>query len=359
MTPGVAVTAWAVHVPGLSEADLPGAGPGPACGPDRAAEVLGRKGLLGKEPSTRLALCATHRALGLGPGRPAAPLPGADRTAVVVSSNLGNVGTVCSVLDEMRARSARAVSPLQAPNASSNVVASTIAIWYGFAAANLMVCSGATGGLDAVRLAALLLRAGRADRVVVVGVEPADGPSAALAAAGPVDAPLREAAACVVLERAETGLLLGPVSYGPGPDAGPGGPADLELGPVGDGADPVAALGDTYGAHGVLQVAVAAATLAATPGTARLRCGDPEDGYAAVRLATAGPTHPEPRRTVMTQHEPPTPIPNPVPVLAGTVPADEVRYGSGDPAGYELDGIPQALLDRIGALDVDTASGCG
>lgn len=357
MNPGVGVTAWAVHVPGLSEVDLAGGGPGPACGPDRAAEVLGRKGLLGKEASTRLALCAVHRAFGLGPGRPAAPLPGADRTAVVVSSNLGNVGTVCSVLDEMRARSGRAVSPLQAPNASSNVIASTIAIWYGFAAANLMVCSGATGGLDAVRLAALLLRAGRADRVVVVGVEPEDEPSVALAAAGPVDAPLRAAAACVVLERAEAGLLLGPVSYGPGPDVGAGGPVDLELGP--DGGDPVAALGDTYGAHGVLQLAVAAATLTATPGTARLRCGDPEDGYAAVRLATAGATPPELRRTVMTQDERPTTIPDPIPVSAGSVPADEVRYGSGDPAGYELDGVPQALLDRVGALDVDTASGCG
>ena len=352
MNPGVAVTAWAVHVPGLSDADLAGGGPAPACGPDGAAEVLGRKGLLGKEPSTRLALCAVHRAFGLGPGRPAAPLPGADRTAVVVSSNLGNVGTVCSVLDEMRARSGRAVSPLQAPNASSNVIASTIAIWYGFAAANLMVCSGATGGLDAVRLAALLLRAGRADRAVVVGVEPADAPSAALAAAGPVDAPLRAAAACVVLERAGDGLLLGPVTYGAGPDVGPGGPVDLDLGPDGD---PVAALGDTYGAHGVLQVAVAAATLAAAPGTARLRCGDPEDGYAAVRLATAGPTPPGLRRTVMTQDERPTPTPVPI----GHEPEDGVRYGSGDPAGYELDGIPQALLDRVGALDVDTASGCG
>ena len=57
----------------------------------------------------------------------------------------------------------------------------------------------------------------------------------------------------------------------------------------------------------------------------------------------------------MTQDERPVPTP----VLAGAVPADDVRYGSGDPAGYELDGIPQAVLDRIGTLDVDTASGCG
>ena len=283
MSTGVAVTAWAVHVPGLSDAELPGGGPVPACGPDRAAEVLGRKGMLGKEPATRLALCAVHRTFGLPPGRPGEPLPGAGRTGVVVSSNLGNVDTVCSVLDEVRARSARAVSPLQAPNASSNVIASTIAIWYGFAGANLMLCSGATGGLDAVRLGSLLLRAGRVDRAVVVGVEPADDRATALAGIGPGAAPLRAAAGCVVLERADTGLLLGPVRYGPAT----GTTADLVFGPTGD---PVADLGDTYGAHGVLQLAVAAATLAAgSGGAAELRCGDPEDGYAGVRLSATGP----------------------------------------------------------------------
>ncbi|HEU4425171.1 MAG TPA: hypothetical protein VFR67_21795, partial [Pilimelia sp.] len=36
---------------------------------ERAGLVVGRKGLLYKEPATRLALCAVHRALGLPPGR--------------------------------------------------------------------------------------------------------------------------------------------------------------------------------------------------------------------------------------------------------------------------------------------------
>lgn len=274
------VTGWAAHVPGLSAGNLPGALAAQGCAPEKAAEVLGRKGLLGKEPATRLALCAVHRTFGLGPGRPAEPLPGGARTGVVVSSNLGNVETICSVLDEMREHSGRAVSPLQAPNASSNIIASTIAIWYGFTGANLTACSGATGGLDAVRLGTLLVRSGRVDRAVLVGVEPGDATASALAATGPVHAPLRAAAACVVLEPGESGLVLGPVTYGTPPA-----PADLVLGPGSN--DPVGALGDTYGAHGLLQVAVAAAELATgRHHSAVATCGDAEDGYASVRLTT-------------------------------------------------------------------------
>ena len=44
------VTGWALHVPG------PGSD---AVGPDEAAALLGRKGLLGKEPATRLANSAS------------------------------------------------------------------------------------------------------------------------------------------------------------------------------------------------------------------------------------------------------------------------------------------------------------
>ena len=291
---GVAVTAAVAHVPGLSGAELPGAGATPACGPDDARTVLGRKGLLGKEPSTRLALCAVHRAFGLPPGRPAEPVPGAAGTAVLVSSNLGNIGTVCAVMEEMRA--GRGVSPLDAPNASSNVIASTISIWYGLTGPNVMLCDGATSGLDAVRLGELLLRSGRAHRAVVVGVEPEDPASAELASLGPVGRPLLAGAACVVLEPYVPGetpaVLLGAgtglAAREPEPDVPEGA---VRLRSVGAGADALARLGDSYGAHGVLQVAVAAAELARRAGTpagraagwdsAVLSCGDPEDGYAA------------------------------------------------------------------------------
>ncbi|MYX58348.1 beta-ketoacyl synthase, partial [Streptomyces sp. SID8382] len=190
---GVTVTAHALHVPdpiGGSVATAAGdlfssVAPEPACGPDRAHTVLGRKGLLFKEDATRLALCAVHRAFGLPPGKLTEPLPGAEHTAVVVSSNVGNARTVRDIVAGMRAGSAHDVSPLNGPNASSNVIASTLAIRYGFTGPNLMVCSGATSGLDAVRLGALLLRGERARRVVVVGAEPDDEVARGLAALRP------------------------------------------------------------------------------------------------------------------------------------------------------------------------------
>lgn len=258
----VAITAHAVHVPGLSAVDLPGSPAEPAPGPADAHRVLGRKGLLAKEPATRLALCATHAALRLPPGKLTGPVPGAAGTAVVVASNLGNVATVCEVVDQVRAEGGHAVSPLVAPNASSNIIASSIALRYGFTGPNFLVCSGATAGIDAVRLGALLVRTGRTHRSVVVGVEPDDEIATRLCPG------LRAAAACVVLEPHRPGdpVVLGPVTRDR-----PGHTVDLSA--VG---------GATYGAEGVLGVAVAAAL-----GGHTAACGSPAEGYAAVPVVAA------------------------------------------------------------------------
>jgi len=255
----VAITGHAVHVPGLSEVDIPGSPAEPAVGADEAHRVLGRKGLLAKEPATRLALCATQVALGLPPGKLAEPVPGAAGTAVVVASNLGNVATVCEVVDQVRAEGGRAVSPLVAPNASSNIIASSIALRYGFTGPNFLVCSGATAGLDAVRLGALLIRSGRTHRAVVVGVEPDDEIATKLCPG------LRAAAAAVILEPAADGMVLGGITRSR---------THLE--------STVDVPADTYGAAGVLGVAVAAAL-----GTDHLvACGSPEDGYAALPVGS-------------------------------------------------------------------------
>jgi hypothetical protein len=246
---GMTVTGWSLYLPG---ADIDGAlapvlgrAPGEwagreAPGPERASAVVGRKGLLAKEPATRLALCAVHRALGLPAGqRPARPWPAAPDTAVIACSNLGNVGTVAAVTRTVAAEGGRGVSILDAPNASSNVVASTVALWFGFGGPNLMVCSGSTAGLDGLRLAGLLLRAGRARRVVLVGTEPDDEAARAL-----YGGPLRAGAACVVLQA------------GRGRDAPPRLRGGLEVGP--GGFDPAAHWGPCYGADGVVALALAA-----------------------------------------------------------------------------------------------------
>ncbi|MFC4014144.1 beta-ketoacyl synthase N-terminal-like domain-containing protein [Nonomuraea purpurea] len=264
-----AVTAYAVHVPGADgERALPGALRVPACSAEQAHELLGRKGLLAKDEATRLALCAVHRALGRPPRAPRPDHPADPATAVVVASNLGNTATVARIAAEARERGARSVSPLDAPTASSNVIAGAVAIWFRYGGPNLTVCSGATAGMDAIWLGCLLLRSGRAEQVVVVGVEPGDPVAAALHASRAGAVPgisLRAAAACLVLRSAP---------------AAPGAQAVLELSAdpvdVGDGA-PVKELGDTYGAAGVLRTALAVAELE-PGGRTRVICGDRVDG---------------------------------------------------------------------------------
>jgi hypothetical protein len=287
-------TAWSLHLPGL---DLEPAlterfgrlgdwARHEAAPPDKAATVLGRKGMLYKEPATRLALCAVHRAFGVPAGqRPGwSPAPG---TAVVVASNLGNVETVARVTRTIEAEGGSAVSVLDAPNVSSNVIASTVALWFGFGAANLMICSGAGSGLDGLALADLLVRAGRADRVVLVGVEPADPVATELFAAAAGQPALRAGAACVVLERARPGeasaggrLLVRFTGDSQLPDTviGPG------------GFDPARHWGDFYGARDVVALALAA-ELAVTEGRHEVgvRGGAGSDGQARqVLLSTVG-----------------------------------------------------------------------
>lgn len=292
----IAVTGWSVHLPEVDMAavlpgDLRAAAPAePACTPERAHTLLGRKGLLSKEPATRLALCAVHRALGLPPGRPE-PGPVRTDTGVVVAGNLGNVATVAEVARTVSGEGVRGVSPMAAPNASSNVVASTVALWFRFGGPNLMVCSGSTAGLDAFALARLLLLAGTVRRVVLVGAEPADETATTLHGYGAGTANLRAGAACVLLEPAkpepgkpEPGK---PEPAKPEPDepvagvyvaAGRPVPAEVTIGP--GGFDPTVHWGDCYGAQGVLGLALAAAVTGA--GAARsvgVVCGSDEDGW--------------------------------------------------------------------------------
>ncbi|MEU5904161.1 beta-ketoacyl synthase N-terminal-like domain-containing protein [Micromonospora sp. NPDC047527] len=290
----VAVTSYSVHLPaddrfGTTVAGLPTVDPG--CPSDRANTLLGRKGLLYKEPATRLALCAVHRALGLSDGvRPDATLdPG---TAVVAASNLGNVATVVDVTRTVAREGSRGVSPMAAPNASSNVIASSIALWFRFGGPNLMVCSGETAGLDALALGVLLLRAHRADRVLVVGAE-ADDETAVAVRRGPaadaVAPPLRAGAACVVLEPVTRAAApLATLTVGPTVrrrEDVPPWPARIVVGP--GHLDPASAWGDCYGAQGVLQTALAARLVAEGADGVAVLCGGDDDGWRTALLTPA------------------------------------------------------------------------
>jgi 3-oxoacyl-[acyl-carrier-protein] synthase II len=206
----VSVTGVGMEIPGSA----PGEGPlelfdawasriGTISPPDFTPQAtLGQRGLRYKDRATQLALCAAAHALadaGLDPKDTATMAPAA--FGVIVSSTFAIADTVCRVVETIHAGGVAATSPMDLPNASANVAASSIAIWFGLTALNLNVSSGATSGVDAIHLAATAIRAGRAQRMLVVGVEPADEVVAQLmAGAGSVSPNLFDGACAVVLE---------------------------------------------------------------------------------------------------------------------------------------------------------------
>ncbi|MEU1624782.1 beta-ketoacyl synthase N-terminal-like domain-containing protein [Streptomyces sp. NPDC020096] len=136
-------------------------------------------GLTGKEMrhrdrASRLALRSADAALrdaGLLSGTASYSGP-ADRTAVVVSSNLGNLDTVCSFLDTIDQETSKGLKATGLPHTSSNSIAGWVAIGYGLSGPNLTLCNGPSSGLDALHWARILISTGRADVALVTGVEP-------------------------------------------------------------------------------------------------------------------------------------------------------------------------------------------
>ncbi|WP_019925336.1 beta-ketoacyl synthase N-terminal-like domain-containing protein [Nocardia sp. BMG111209] len=161
---------------------------------------LGGRRLRHKDRASRLALCAVERAL-IDAGLPTDPVETAGTTATVVSSNHGNLDSVCDFTDRIAEQSTAALSPLGLPHVSSNAIAGWIAIRHRLHGPNITLCSGRTGGLDALHWAATLIRAGRADTAVVVGVEPDTEPVRGLLGIGP-EQPILDGAAALILETA-------------------------------------------------------------------------------------------------------------------------------------------------------------
>ena len=136
------------------------------------AAKLGKKGLRYKESSTLKALCAARTAL-IDSGRltqDGGKLED-DQFGVAIASNTGNLETVCAVAETIRNEHVDATSAMDLPNASSNVIASTVAIRFGLRALNLMLTSGSNAAADALILAANAIRAGRVGSMLVGAVE--------------------------------------------------------------------------------------------------------------------------------------------------------------------------------------------
>ncbi|WP_406386253.1 beta-ketoacyl synthase N-terminal-like domain-containing protein [Streptomyces sp. NBC_01618] len=305
----VVVTGIGLALPGVATyGDLLGPLPGEG-GFDPATGLRGRE-MRHKDRASRLALRAAESALhdaGLTDAN--ATFAGvADSTAVVVSTNLGNVDSVCEATDTIARTGVRGLSPLGLPQTSSNVIAGWVAIRYGLRGPNLTVCNGVTSGLDALAWARNLIVAGRSEAAVVVGVEPANDVATKLLGEQSTDA-----AVAIVLEPATAAA-----SHGTRPRATIAGYArarDLTAALTSAGVteeksvglwlvdeagagsgqllaatrriDLEAQLGPLSGALGVLQCAAAAAHLESdATGNALATAGGPHHDAAAALLLT-------------------------------------------------------------------------
>jgi 3-oxoacyl-[acyl-carrier-protein] synthase II len=302
----VVVTGVGFALPGVDEPGEVERGRDAAAEPVDPAAHLGKKGLRYKDHATRLALVAAKAALvrsGLWNETDGLTVDPRD-VAVLASSNLGNLDSVAEVAALIgREGGTRLVSPIATPNLSSNVVCADIAIRFGLRGPNMMVCNGATSGLDALRWAATWLRSGRARHALVVGVEPDNDVSRAYAGGQVLDG-----AVAVVIERddstagrpvlgelgpvARSGRLDDSVAAAGGTDAG----SRVWFVPEGDGMSSVVlpeaervdvsrGWGRTSGAHGLLQIAVGTAHLAGGASSVVATCGGPaDDAIASVVL---------------------------------------------------------------------------
>lgn len=185
------------------------------CDDDALKAQIGKRGIRYKDRATRLALSAAKLAM-LQAGLVVDGYQDLNDPAfaVIVASSFGNVDTLLRCVDQIAEANTDVLSPMDLPNASANVIAATLAIWFGLRGPNLLVANGARSGEDALLFASNMLRTGVVERVLVCGTEVAQPTLDRLFAhAGkPEQTPINVSAA-VVLDRsssAEISLVCNP-----------------------------------------------------------------------------------------------------------------------------------------------------
>ncbi|MEV0675270.1 beta-ketoacyl synthase N-terminal-like domain-containing protein [Actinosynnema sp. NPDC050436] len=311
----VVVTGIATALSGVDgPADLAGGRPARPGAADPADALTGR-GLRYADRATKLALCAARDALESAGLLAGGAVP-EESTGVVVSSNYGNVDTFCDTVDAITRDTYLGTSPMRLPATASNVTASAVAIRFRLRGANVTLCNGPTSGIDAVHWARVLVAASRVERVLVIGVEPANRQVESLSGVPGHD--LMDGAAGLVVEseaaarsrRAEVLAELGPYSRRADwaesvATVLPGGPGQVDLWCTPGGVDPgpravvdaaahldvTRLLGECSGALGVVQCVAGTAWLADGGGTVLATAGrgaPDDDAASAITLSRAG-----------------------------------------------------------------------
>ncbi len=175
-------------------------------------ERLGRKGLRYNTTATILAMAAVTELL--------EDTAAGEGCGLVAASAYGNYSAVCAVAEQLTEGGVNRVSPMDLPNASSNILASQIAIRFGVKGVCLTLDDGLHSGRSVLRWASRLLASGRCERVIAVTAECPSEYEQLLRGGRP----LITGAAALLLERSDDGDLLAAAE-----DPLPEWAADLEL----------------------------------------------------------------------------------------------------------------------------------
>jgi 3-oxoacyl-(acyl-carrier-protein) synthase len=150
--------------PGARVAEVPGFD---------AAKYLGDKGLRSLDRLTKLLIVAARLALhDAGLKRDGAWTMGAAETVgIVVSNAYGSLEAITELDRVAKLEDARYINPARFPLTVSNTAAGYTSIWEELRAVNVSVSDGNCGALDAAACAEALLDQGRAESLLVGGVE--------------------------------------------------------------------------------------------------------------------------------------------------------------------------------------------
>jgi 3-oxoacyl-[acyl-carrier-protein] synthase II len=155
---------------------------------------------------TQFALAASKEALedaGWEDGPPGDP----DRTACVIGTGIGGIGTLESQHIVMRDQGPEKISPLSIPLLMANAASGVVAMKYDLRGQSFGTVSACAAGAHAIGMAERLIRYGDADRVVTGGSEAAITPLAT-AAFGKMDA-LSDSGVSRPFDRRRDGFVMG------------------------------------------------------------------------------------------------------------------------------------------------------